>query len=123
LACGHATAAPPQDTKKFPPLHVNPPAGHRIRSLSASIGAGFELLICKVLMSFVGQKTEVSGARAARPFYPQDQISSAPPTCPFGAAKLGHDEPRDALFHLRQGFLGGNSCRSAMSRLERYRFS
>src|SRR5450631_1665039 len=32
LACGHATAAPPQDTKKFPPLHVNPPAGHRIRS-------------------------------------------------------------------------------------------
>jgi hypothetical protein len=36
-----------QDTKKFPPLHVNPQPVIVSGQLSALIGAGFELLVAK----------------------------------------------------------------------------
>src|SRR5439155_12873807 len=41
-----ATRPPhPKDTKKFPPLHVNPQRAIVPGQLSALIGAGFELLV------------------------------------------------------------------------------
>jgi hypothetical protein len=45
IARGHTTAT--QDTKKFPPLHVNTQRAIVSGQLSALIGAGFESLVAK----------------------------------------------------------------------------
>src|SRR5450631_2063505 len=82
LACGHATAAPPQDTKKFPPLHVNPPAGHRIRSTECIDRGWLRVAYLQspdVLWHTAWVKNGCVWARAARPVYPQEQTLSACP--------------------------------------------
>jgi hypothetical protein len=73
LAYAHATAGPKK--QKFPLLHVIPSAGHRIRSTECNIEAGFELLICKVLMSVMGSKAGVAPLVSC-PTYTQQQTSS-----------------------------------------------
>src|SRR5260221_4961189 len=49
-----------QDTKKFPPLHVNPPAGHRIRSTECIDRGWLRVACCKI--SVVGQTRTSAGA-------------------------------------------------------------